>query len=648
MKNLRINMLFILLFLLPLLLFPFIQRAVWHGSSEIHAILEFSSSLVAITAGIMVLVHFFITGRIFFLIISCGLIMSGGEEFVHSLFALDRIWPAILPAYKLAASTSWLGGNTVLLITFLVAIIFGNREIARGKRRLYAVVFNSSSFIITIIVAILIFKSEFLSDFIIIGSDTKKYIELTLIFLFAGIFLTYFREFVIQQPFRPLMPAIIAFIILRIMVHFYLLNSQAAYDSLWDSSHLLVLLSNFSPIFGIWGETIKLHKFSELKAVELAEEMEEHRKASEALNEREGDFQQIFENNSAAMVLIEPDLSISNVNEKFCSLSGYKKQEVIGMNGARYVPTEYLKRLKSFNNQEAINTRDYLNKYEFTFYRKDGEISHAISSFAILNNHRFIASFVDISDRKKAEENLGRKVDELRIVNRELEEYTYANQELKQFAYTASHQLQEPIRTVTNYSRIIEEDYSGLLGEEGLKHLQTIEDATSRMAKLIDSLLEYSRLGRNRKLVHSDCRKLIDNVISDLKDLIIKSKAEIEVTAMPSLSLYEVEIRQLFQNLITNAIKFQKKNTVPKIRIHSEKMNDKWKFSVSDNGIGIAPEHYEKIFEIFQRLHSSEEEYEGKGIGLAYCRKIVHIHQGEIWVESRLGEGTTFYFTIPE
>jgi light-regulated signal transduction histidine kinase (bacteriophytochrome) len=121
----------------------------------------------------------------------------------------------------------------------------------------------------------------------------------------------------------------------------------------------------------------------------------------------------------------------------------------------------------------------------------------------------------------------------------------------------------------------------------------------------------------------------------------------IKVSEMPLMDAYETEIRQLFQNLILNAIKFRKKDIQPKIQIRSKKMIGKWKFSVSDNGIGIAPVHFEKIFDIFQRIHTNEKEYEGKGIGLANCKKIVQMHQGDIWVESKLGEGTTFYFTIP-
>jgi signal transduction histidine kinase len=221
-----------------------------------------------------------------------------------------------------------------------------------------------------------------------------------------------------------------------------------------------------------------------------------------------------------------------------------------------------------------------------------------------------------------------------------------ANKELEQFTYIASHDLREPLRTVSNYMQVFEEDYLDQLDDNARKYLNAVNNATKRMSMLIKSLLDFSRLGRNIKLTYVDCKKLIDDVIADLETTIKTSKAVIEVAEMPKLNLYESDIRQVFQNLISNAIKFQKRGTQPKIHIGSEKINEKWKFSVRDNGIGIDPSYFDRIFNIFQRLHTSEEEYEGYGIGLANCKKIVQLHQGEIWVESNMGEGTTFYFTI--
>ena len=224
-------------------------------------------------------------------------------------------------------------------------------------------------------------------------------------------------------------------------------------------------------------------------------------------------------------------------------------------------------------------------------------------------------------------------------------ELAIANKELEQFAYIASHDLQEPLRTISNYMQVFEEDYLEQLDDNARKYIRSVSSATRRMSLLVHALLDYSRLGRDKQLVPVDCNELLNNVIADLHTVITASSATIDVTEMPELNAYETELGQLFQNLITNAIKFQNKDVQPEITIRSEKVDEKWQFSVSDNGIGIAPTHFRRIFDIFQRLHT-DKEYQGNGIGLANCKKIVELHQGQIWVESTLGKGTTFKFTI--
>lgn len=240
---------------------------------------------------------------------------------------------------------------------------------------------------------------------------------------------------------------------------------------------------------------------------------------------------------------------------------------------------------------------------------------------------------------------------ELAFQNEEKEkraiELSAVNKELGQFAYVASHDLQQPLRTVSNYIRLFERKYAELFDDEAQKYLTSVNNATKRMSLLIKSLLTFSELGNNKKLNHVDCKTVVNEVIADLETLIKTSNTHIDVENMPVLNIYKTEMRQLFQNLITNAIKFQKSGAQPKIRIACEEENGKWKFSVHDNGIGIDAGNFEKIFDIFHRLHSAKE-YEGSGIGLANCKKIVQLHHGEIWLESTPGQGTTFYFSIPD
>jgi PAS domain S-box-containing protein len=301
----------------------------------------------------------------------------------------------------------------------------------------------------------------------------------------------------------------------------------------------------------------------------------------------------------------------------------------------------------------AIKEHMYLDS-DYRIIYPDGQIHWINTTGESIYNDKGIAVGMfgichDITHRKVIETELKARMEELEKANMELEQFAFANQELKQFAYIASHQLQEPIRTVSNYMKIIEEDYSPILDQNALGFIHIVKDATERMSILINSLLDFSRLGRDKVLAYVDSKQLINNVIKDLEYIREESKAIILVGEMPKLCLFHTEFRQLFQNLITNAIKFQKKDNIPVIKINSKNLhNGKWQFSVADNGIGIDPEHFDRMFDIFQRLHATEDQYEGKGIGLAYCKKIVQLHQGEIWIESEVGKGSVFHFTISD
>jgi len=225
-------------------------------------------------------------------------------------------------------------------------------------------------------------------------------------------------------------------------------------------------------------------------------------------------------------------------------------------------------------------------------------------------------------------------------------ELVVANKELKQFAYIASHDLQEPLRTISNYIEAFELEHFHLLGQEAKQYIHSINQAARRMSTLVGALLDFSRIGRDKKMALVDCSKIVSSVLEDLRALIKSSKASVVVVGVPLINACEIEIHQLFRNLITNAIKFVKKDIQPKIQIQAVQLDKKWKFSVSDNGIGIDSIHFDRVFDLFQRLHSHET-YVGDGIGLANCKKIVQLHQGEIWIESTVGQGTTFHFTIP-
>jgi signal transduction histidine kinase len=219
------------------------------------------------------------------------------------------------------------------------------------------------------------------------------------------------------------------------------------------------------------------------------------------------------------------------------------------------------------------------------------------------------------------------------------------NEELEQFAYVTSHDLQEPLRTISNFSSLLSERYGDQLDELGNKSLCFIDQAASRLQQLVVGLLEYSRVGKQGAKELVDCNVVVDEVLRDLAIAIKESETNVQVATLPTVQGYKVELRLLFQNLIDNAIKFKNPDVSPIVRVSASEQANFWLFSVEDNGIGIAPEFHHRIFQIFQRLHHRHE-YSGTGIGLAHCKKIVELHGGGIWVESEVGRGATFYFTL--
>jgi len=239
-------------------------------------------------------------------------------------------------------------------------------------------------------------------------------------------------------------------------------------------------------------------------------------------------------------------------------------------------------------------------------------------------------------ERQQAQDDLANKVEELARSNRDLE----------QFAYVASHDLQEPLRMVAAYTQLLAERYRGRLDENAEKYVAYAVDGALRMQALIQDLLAFSRLGQNGAVPDSvDCDAVAAGVLRNLRGALDESGGIVHVNELPPVKGNQTQVLQLFQNLLSNAIKFRGKAT-PVITLSGEKQGDSVLFRVADNGIGIAPEHLELIFVIFQRLHTRGE-YSGNGVGLAICKKIVEQHGGKIWAESKVGAGTTFNFTLP-
>jgi len=246
----------------------------------------------------------------------------------------------------------------------------------------------------------------------------------------------------------------------------------------------------------------------------------------------------------------------------------------------------------------------------------------------------WILYFVSIKHKKLWKRN--------KIYTHQLEQN---NKELEQFVYIASHDLQEPLNTILSFTNLLKDDCCDEPEGIGQQSIGIIESATERMRGLVFGLLEYSRIGQQKELEVISVNKLIDSIKTEISETIKATKAEIQYQDLLEIKAYKANLRMLFKNLLLNAIKYRKENQYPLIKISVKEELTQYKYSVTDNGIGINVEFKNKIFEIFKRLHTANE-YNGVGLGLANCKRIVELHKGLIWVESCKNGGSTFVFTI--
>jgi PAS domain S-box-containing protein len=368
-----------------------------------------------------------------------------------------------------------------------------------------------------------------------------------------------------------------------------------------------------------------------------ARDVTERKQMQEALRLSEEKLRTMFESMRDGIVLTDTTGTIIEVNEAAVRMHGYAdKNAMVGRNGIELVAESdrdrvleaSVKQFKGENPMELSETH--------TLVRADGTEFESESSRSVLRDGAgkvvgFIAAERDVTERKRMQEELKR-----------------SNTELQQFAYVASHDLQEPLRMVSSYLTLLARRYKGKLESDADEFIEYAVDGADRMQGLIEALLLYSRVNtRGKSPEPTDCEDVLKQALNNLQVAIEEKDAEVTHDPLPGIMADGIQMVQLFQNLIGNGIKFQAEGQRPHVHVSAEDEGDGWLFSFRDNGIGIDPQFNERIFTIFQRLQARGE-YPGTGIGLSVCKRIVERHGGRIWVESEVGKGATFKFTLPK
>jgi PAS domain S-box-containing protein len=344
----------------------------------------------------------------------------------------------------------------------------------------------------------------------------------------------------------------------------------------------------------------------------------------------------------SGMIMVDEAGKIVLVNSQVERLFGYSREELLGQSIDTLVPTAARQKHPEHRANFFADPKARAMGVGRDLYgqRKDGTqlpVEIGLNPLMTEGGRFVLASVVDITERKRAEALLQEKLLQLQR----------SNEDLQQFAYVCSHDLQEPLRVISNYTQLLAMRYTGQLDDDANEFIEFTVDATKRMQELIDDLLMYSRVDtRGQEFHDTDCSMVVEMAVANLQVAIQETGAQVHCDVLPTVKADNSQLLQLFQNLISNAIKFRSKDP-PVINISANDTGKLWTFIVQDNGQGFNMKYVDRIFIIFQRLHTKEM-YPGSGIGLAICKKIVERHGGRIWVESAPEEGSSFQFSLPK
>ncbi len=590
-----------------------------------HTIAELFSIIIAWAILIITLNVLRINSNKFFLFIGLSLGMIGSIDILHAL-SFSGVF--LIPGYGGNLPTAlWVVARYAQCTMFLIAPPIINRE-----RSSLVNVLLVSYFIVILFLVVMVFAGWFPVCFIDGEGLTpfKKISEYVIIGIYGfAVWVFYYNRHKLDRH--------VLFLILSAIVVSMV------------SEYLFTLYSTPQDYIQVGGHFLKICAFFLIYQAFIAKSLHQPFETFfRAVKEQETRYRALFNNMSEGFALHEIicderghpiNYRFLDLNQAFERLTGLKKDAIMGKTVLEAIPNLELSWIEVYGKVALTGEPAH-----FTNHSQPLGKDYDVIAYRPAEN-QFATVFRDISEETRSGNLLHDKTVELERSNHDLER---SNRELETFAYAASHDLQEPLRTITSFVQLLGQRCQGQLDEDAKKYLGLITESAGRMGRMISDLLEYSRIqSRGAPCSKVDLNQVLRDVLSNLAVALKESSTKVTTATLPYVTGDAIQLVQLFQNLIQNAIKYRQENRSPIIHVGLiPQPNGMVHLFIRDNGIGIDPKFFEKLFVLFHRLHPRDK-YPGTGVGLASCKKIVERHGGQIWVESEVGKGSTFHFTLP-
>ncbi len=624
--------------------FVLLRGSAWQGSANLHTLMESIATVLAFIAGIMALVRYYSKKNNNFLIIGAGFTGTGFLDCYHGL--VTSAWVKDYLPTELDSLIPWSGIAPRL---FLAVLLYLSIVLCRREHRLGELgqVDERSVYVVTAGLTLISFLF-----FALVPLPSAYHVEMLFHrpheFVPAMFFLLALIGYLDKDDWQQ--DAFSHWLVLSLIVNFiaqavFMPFSDRLFNMEFDAAHVLKIVGYICVLIGLF-----INMYATFRQVER--EVEERKRSEMARKETDIRYQMVINTMPDGLIIIDEQGLIESFNPGAELIFDYNFEEVRGKNVSLLMPEPYrsqhgayIKRYLLTGESRVIGNH---REIELEGQRKDGSrfpMGLSVTEMKIGNRRLFSGLLRDISERKSAEAQLHAR-------ERALER---SNTELKKFAYVASHDLKEPLRKVQAFGDRLTLHCGSVLDDQGRDYLRRMQNAADRMRELIDGLLTFSRVSSHSKSFQStNLSKVMDEVLTDLEVCITQTGAKVEVGELPAIEADPIQMRQIFQNLISNALKFHKPDTLPVIKVNAECFDEtikhgltvpKCQISIADNGIGFEPQYAEKIFEVFQRL-VGRDEYEGTGMGLAICRKIAERHGGSLTATGLPGVGANFLLTL--